>query len=341
MNLSSVASASKPGAVAACIPGIVLVAIITASSYGLRNLPFVSSLSPMITAIFLGMVFANTVGFPASADPGISVAGKKLLRLAVALLGLQLTFGQLAGIGVTGLASVAVVVISTLLFTVWMGRLLGVDRKLSLLLAAGNAICGASAIAGANAVTRARDEDVSYAVACITVCGTVAMFLFPFMNAMLGLDPQSYGLWIGLSVHEVAQVVGAGFQGGEAAGQIAVVSKLARVMMLAPVVVALALSVARLERNSTGGPAVTQIVPFFIIGFLLLVTLNSFGFVPEQVRAPIVEATPVLLTAAMAALGLGTSFARLKQRGFRPLLLSAIASLYIAGAGLLLVNLTQ
>lgn len=332
-------SSSKPAALAGCIPGIVLVAVITASAYGLRNLPFVSSLSPMITAIFLGMVFANIVGFSSSAEAGIAIAGKKLLRLAVAMLGLQLTFAQLAGIGITGLALAAVVVVSTLLFTVWTGRLLGVDRKLSLLLAAGTAICGASAIAGANAVTRAKDEDVSYAVACITLFGTIAMFLYPFLNILLGNDPQSYGLWVGLTVHEVAQVVGAGFQGGEAAGQVAIVSKLARVMMLAPVVIALALYVARSERNSGGRPAMTQVVPFFIVGFVVLVILNSAGYVPEQVRAPIVAVTPALLTAAMAALGLGTSFTKLKQRGFRPLLLSFLASVYIATAGLLLVNL--
>ena len=264
-----------------------------------------------------------------------------MLRLAVAMLGLQLTFAQLASIGITGLVLATLVVVSTLLFTVWTGRLLGVDRKLSLLLAAGTAICGASAIAGANAVTRAGDEDVSYAVACITVFGTIAMFLYPFLNILLGNDPQSYGLWVGLTVQEVAQVVGAGFQGGEAAGQIAVVSKLARVMMLAPVVIALALSVARSEAGSAGRPVMTQVIPFFIVGFVSLVILNSAGFVPEQVREPIVAATPVLLTAAMAALGLGTSFTKLKQRGLRPLFLSFLASLYIATAGLVLVNVVQ
>lgn len=337
-HLSNI-SHSASGSVVNCIPGIVLVTVITASAYGLRNLPFVSSLSPMITAIFLGMVFANIVGISSSADAGISIAGKKLLRLAVALLGLQLTFGQLFEIGIVGLAFAAMIVTSTLLFTVWMGRLLGVDRKLSLLLAAGTAICGASAIAGTNAVTRAKDEDVSYAVACITVFGTIAMFLYPFLNTLFGHASYTYGLWIGLTVHEVAQVVGAGFQGGEDAGQVAVVSKLARVMMLAPVVIGLALTAANAECESTGRPTLTQIVPFFIVAFILLVVLNSFGFMPERARIPLVTATPVLLTAAMAALGLGTNFTELKQHGFRPLLLSFLATLYIASVGLLLVNL--
>lgn len=293
----------------------------------------------MISAIFVGMLFANMVGFPAAANDGIAIAGKRLLRLAVAMLGLQLTFTQLAAIGIEGLAFATVALLSTFFFTVWAGRLLGVDRRLTLLLAAGTSVCGASAIAGANAVTRADDADVSYAVACITLFGTIAMFFYPFLLAAFDIGPQAYGLWIGLSIHEVAQVVGAGFQGGEMAGQTAVVAKLARVMMLAPLVIGLAIFVARpVDDHPTRRPGV-QLLPFFILGFLLLTILNSTGLLPEQIRTPIVSATPVLLTAAMGALGLGTSFTKLKQRGFRPLLLSAIASLFIAAAALLLVTL--
>ena len=336
---SVVVAPPKANAVASLAPGLVLVAVITASAYGLRQLPFFSSLSPMISAIFVGMLFANTVGFSNTANAGIAIAGKRLLRLAVSLLGLQLTFGQLAGIGIRGVAFAAVALLLTFFFTLWAGRMLGVDRRLSLLLAAGTSVCGASAIAGANAVTRADDADVSYAVACITLFGTIAMFLYPLMQAMLDLGPQAYGLWIGLSVHEVAQVVGAGFQGGEVAGQTAIVAKLARVMMLAPLVIGLAVFVARPASDRSGRGAGVQIVPVFIIGFLALAMLNSSGLVPDQVRMPIVSATPVLLTAAMGALGLGTNFTRLRQRGFRPLVLSAIASLFIAVVGLLLVGM--
>lgn len=331
----------KLGALVAYLPGIVLVAVITASAYGLRHLPILASLSPMITAIFVGMLFANTVGFSDTANAGIAVAGKRLLRLAVALLGLQLTFVQMMQIGVGGLTYAAGIVISTLFFTIWMGRLLGVDRKLSMLLAVGCAICGASAVAGANAVTRAKDEDVSYAVACITLFGTIAMFLYPFLQGVLRLDAQAYGLWVGLSLQEVAQVVGAGFQGGEDAGQTAVMTKLARVMMLAPVVLGLAFHVARLERGQSGRRGGIQIFPFFVIGFVLLVILNSSGFLPSQIRAPIVSTTPVLLTAAMAALGLGTNFANLKRHGFRPLLLSWLATVFIAAMALLHVRFAE
>lgn len=320
-------------------PGLVLVAVITASSYGLRYLPLVSQLSPMISAIFVGMLFANVVGIGSSATSGIAISGKRLLRLAVALLGLQISFLQLANTGVRGVGFAAVALGSTFLFTLWMGRLLGIDRRLTQLLAAGTSICGASAIAAANAVTGADDEDVSYAVACITLFGTLAMFLFPLVLLVTGLSDRSYGLWIGLSVHEVAQVVGAGFQGGAEAGEIAVVTKLARVMMLAPLIIALSYFVARPGQQAPGKTRSVPLVPLFLVGFLVLAVVNSLGLVPELIRGPIVAATPVLLTAAMAALGLGTSVSKLKQHGLPPLLLAGLASLFIACVSFLMVRL--
>lgn len=317
------------------VPGLLLVAAVTAAAYGLRMVPGVSHLSPMISAIFVGILVANVVRVPAKAGPGIALAGKRLLRVAVALLGLQLTFGQVADLGASGIAGAAVALGVTFLFTVWMGRVLGVSRSLSLLLAGGTSICGASAIAAVNAVAGGDDEDVSYAVACITLFGTAAMFLYPLLMTGFGLDPVDYGLWIGFSVHEVAQVVGAGFQGGAEAGQTAVVAKLARVIMLAPLVVMLAALLAR----SAGSAARPQMMPVFVLGFIVLTGLNSAGLVPEAIKTPLVAATPVLLTASLAALGLGTSFARLRDRGVRPLLLAALASLFIAALSLLLIKL--
>lgn len=324
------------GSMLSYAPGLVLVGVITASAYGLRHIPSVSQLSPMISAIFVGMLFANVVGVNTSAAAGISVSGKRLLRLAVALLGLQISFEQLAAIGATGISLAAFGLFSTYLFTIWMGRLLGVDRGLAQLLAAGTSVCGASAIAAANAVTGADDEDVSYAVACITLFGTIAMFLFPFIGLITGLSNRAYGLWIGLSVHEVAQVVGAAFQGGAEAGEIAVVTKLARVMMLAPLIIGLSCFFSRPSKRADRHRQVS-LVPFFVVGFLILAALNSFGLAPEVIRAPIVAATPILLTAAMAALGLGTNVSKLRKHGLPPLFLAAMASAFIAGVSFLLV----
>lgn len=319
-------------------PGLILVAIITASAYGLRHLPYVSQLSPMISAIFVGMLFGNVVGTQASAASGIALSGKRLLRLAVALLGLQISFAQLSDIGVRGVGFAALALGTTFLITLWMGRLLGVDRRLAHLLAAGTSVCGASAIAAANAVTRADDEDVAYAVACITLFGTIAMFLFPFVAMLTGISDRVYGLWVGLSVHEVAQVVGAGFQGGDGAGEVAVVTKLARIMMLAPLVVILSFFLSRPRGKAAGNGTKLALVPFFVFGFLVLAVVNSLGLVSDAIREPIVIATPVLLTGAMAALGLGTSVSKLRQHGLPPLLLAGMASLFIAGISYLMAT---
>ena len=326
---------TNTGRLAGYAPGLVLVAVITASAYGIRHLPMLDAFSPMILAILVGAVFANTVGLSTHTKAGIGIAGKHLLRLAIALLGLQLTFAQLADMGIKGVLFAALALSSTFVFTLGLGRLFGIDRKLSLLLAAGTSVCGASAIAGVNAVAGADDEDVSYAVACVTLFGTIAMFLYPALQAALTLGPLAFGYWIGLSVHEVGQVVAAGFQGGELAGQNAVITKLTRVMMLAPLVMGLFLYTAR---PGAARPAGAQITPWFIVAFLLLAILNSGGIIADGIRKPVVEATPFLLTAAMSALGLGTDVTKIRQRGSLPLLVAGLSSLFIAAVSLLLVK---
>ena len=338
MTTSTTPEKSANNILANYAPGLILVAVVTASAYGLRHIPFASHLSPMISAIFVGMLFANVVGINASAAAGISLSGKRLLRLAVALLGLQISFAQLGDIGWRGVGFAAFGLSATYLFTLWMGRLLGVNRQLVHLLAAGTSVCGASAIAAANAVTGADDEDVAYAVACITLFGTIAMFLFPFMTLVTGISDRAYGLWVGLSVHEVAQVVGAGFQGGDMAGEVAVVTKLARVMMLAPLIICLSFFLSRAPKQTADKGQKVPLVPFFVVGFVMLAVVNSLGLLAEVVREPIVSATPVLLAAAMAALCLGTSVSKLKQHGLPPLLLAGIASVFIAGVTYAMVS---
>lgn len=219
------------GSARAAIPGIAVAGTIALIAYGLRHIPGLGAFSPLILAILIGILVRNLVGTPSFARAGISFSLRHLLRLAIVLLGFQLTLGQIAELGTTGLLIVATTLLATFAFTVAAGRTLGVDRKLSELIAAGTSICGASAIIAANSVVEGSDEDVAYAIACVTIFGSIAMFVYPLIPGLLHLDFQAYGLWSGASIHEIAQVIAASFQNGQRAGEIGTVAKLARVHM--------------------------------------------------------------------------------------------------------------
>ncbi len=254
-------------------PGVLLAAAIVAAAFAVRQLPGVGVLSPMILSIVLGIAVHNTIGVPARARPGVAFSARKLLRLGIVLLGLQLTAAQVAEVGAAGLAVLALCVVGTFAVTVWLGRLLGVEPRLAELIAGGTSICGASAVIATNTVTEAPEEDVAYALACVTLFGTVAMLAYPLLAGVLELAPASYGLWAGASIHEIAQVVGATFQAGQQAGEAGTVAKLSRVMMLAPVVMALGLIAAR-RRGADAGRAKAP-VPWFVLGFVAVVVVNS------------------------------------------------------------------
>lgn len=323
------------------MPGLLLTALITAAAFGLRELPDVSTFSPLILAIVLGMVFHNAIGTPLRAKAGVTFALRKVLRFAIILLGLQLTAAQIADVGPAGIAVIALTLVATFVFTTWAGRLLGVEKKLTELIAAGTSICGASAVIATNTVTNARDEDVAYAVACVTVFGSIAMFVYPLLPALLHLDARAYGLWSGASIHEIAQVVAAAYQDGRQAGEFGTIAKLSRVAMLAPMVIALGLMANRSNRRagvtSAGGRAP---MPWFVLGFAGLVGLNSIVTIPPEAKSIIVTATTVLLSMALAAMGLETDIGKLRAKGLRPLALGAAAFLFIAAFSLMLVKIT-
>lgn len=319
-------------------PGLILSGIVAASALVLRTIPGVAILSPMILSIALGIGYHNVVGVPARAEPGVSFAMRRLLRAAIILLGLQLTLGQVAAVGFAGIAIIAVTLAATFLATKQMGRWLGVKPQLAELVAAGTSICGASAVVAVNTVTRGDDEDVTYAVACVTIFGSLSMFLYPALPGLLHLGAHAYGLWAGASIHEIAQVVAAAFQAGPQAGQAATVAKLSRVMMLAPLIIALGWIRAR-HRRVEGRAAGAAPVPWFVLGFVALVILNSVISVEPAIRSGVAQATGFLLSMALAAMGLQTNIRKLWSRGLRPLALGAFSWLFIAVLSLILVKL--
>jgi len=342
--------ASRPRALAAglqaILPGLVLTVGIAVAALALHRLPGLAAVSPMILAIVIGMAVHNVVGTPQRARPGIVFALRRILRFAIVLLGLQLTASQVAAVGATGLAVIAATLVATFVFTVRLGRALGVDRKLAELIAAGTSICGASAVIATNTVTEAHDEDVAYAVACVTVFGSIAMVAYPLLPEVLGLTGHAYGLWAGASIHEIAQVVAAAYQEGRQAGDFATVAKLSRVLMLAPVVLSLGLLVRRRDRGTGSGsgkpgsgPRVP--VPWFVIGFVALVGVNSVVAIPDAAATGIAGATSFLLATALAAMGLETDIGKLRAKGLRPLLLGLAAFLFVATFSLTLVMATS
>ncbi len=323
------------------LPGVLLTGMLAALAFSLHNLPVLGVFSPMILAILLGMAFHNIIGTPIRAKTGVAFSMRRLLRLGIMLLGLQLTASQVADVGVGGVAIIAATLVATFFFTKAVGRWLGVDPKLTELIAAGTSICGASAVIATNTVTRGRDEDVCYAVACVTLFGSIAMFAYPLLGTALQLTAQDYGLWTGSSIHEIAQVVAAAFQHGDAAGQSGTVAKLTRVMMLAPMIFALGWASMRRrpahERQQGGALP----MPWFVLGFLALVGVNSVIAIDPAVRAAIVQLTTFLLAMALAAMGLGADFKKLVAAGPRPLLLGAVSTVFISGFSLALVVLAR
>jgi len=299
-------------------------------------LPGMTTFSPLILSMIIGIAYHNIVGTAAWAKQGVTFSLRRLLRVAIIMLGLQLTSSQVIEIGSRGLGIIAATVLATFTFTVCIGKFLGVEPKLAQLIAAGTSICGASAIIATNTVTKADDEDVAYSVACVTVFGSVAMFAYPLLPGLLHLDPHGFGLWAGASIHEIAQVVAATFQDGQQAGEFGTIAKLTRVMLLAPMVIAIGLMAVRGTKHrisDAGTVSARPPVPWFVLG-------NSLVTIPAEAKASIVAATTFLLSIALAAMGLETNIRKLASRGFRPALLGAFAFLFIATFSLTLIKLT-
>jgi uncharacterized integral membrane protein (TIGR00698 family) len=334
-------------ALASQLPGLLLASGVAAAAFGVRalELPGLSKISPLMLAIVIGMALRNTVGRPERTRDGIAMCLRRPLRTGIVLLGLQVTLAEILGIGVAGLVILAFALLGTFFLTQWIGARLGVRAGLATLIATGTGICGASAIVAANTVVRDDEEAVAYALATVTLFGTIAMFAYPVIGGLLDLDARSYGLWTGASVHEVAQVVAAGFARGEAAGEFATVAKLARVLMLAPLIIGMGLwaqrRLARRTDANTGEVQGRAPMPWFVFGFLGMVLLSGSGWLPVEAKpiaAPIAQA---LLALALAAVGLETDVRKLIAQGWQPLALGALATLFIASSTLALALLWQ
>lgn len=298
----------------------------------------IPAVSGLVVAIFLGILWRNLAPYPKFLDPGTAFAAKRVLRLGIVLLGLQIPVGVVLGLGPWVLTAIVTSVGLTFWATMVVGRWLRMTLNQRLLMASGFSICGAAAIAGTDSVTESDEEDVASAIAMVVVFGTGMIALMPTLTALFGLTAQQSGLWIGLSTHEVAQVVAAGGAVGGALA-IAVTVKLARVLMLAPVLAGISWSQRRRQQDHTQGPKTTEggrrppLVPLFVVGFIACVALGSLGWVPETVGRAMEYIQTLLLSTAMFALGLSVHVPSLIRVGGRPAVLGAASTLIILAIG--------
>ena len=310
-------------------------------------------LSSLTLAILIGMVLGNTV-YPNLAERlsvGVTFAKGQILRLAIMFYGFKLTLTQVSSVGLSAVMSDALVLTSTFLLTYWIGtRWLKVDKQTTLLIGSGASICGAAAVIAAEPVIKAEAHKVTIAVATVVVFGTVAMLLYPFLYHLGWLQPwlnaQQYGIYTGSTIHEVAQVVVAGNAVSPEVGDTAVVTKMIRVMMLAPFLLILSFALTKGSSDNGKKPSfmnrVQQVkVPWFAFIFIAIVLLHTWVPMTASFERSMVMLDDVLLTMAMFALGLTTHLGAIKQAGVKPLILGAIMFAWlIVGGGLINIGIS-
>lgn len=320
------------------LPGLILTAII--SALALYTSAQVSYVSPLIAAMGIGMIIRNFFIVPAFYFPGIFYAMRQVLRLGIVLLGSKITLEKVLGLGWESLLIPTVVLVVTLIVVLVLGKIFGLSQKMSLLLGMGTSICGASAVLIGGSLSKSKEEDVIVSISAITVFGTISMLLYPLILKLnlLPLSPEAYGVWVGASIHEVAQVVTAGFSVSHTSGEVAVLVKLVRVILLIPVAFLISLLINwgfLIKEEKTTQRVLT--FPLFLLGFGAMVVLNSLEFFTPKALKWMEFSALFFLLMGMAGMGLETDFRKLLKIGFRPFFVGLFSTLFIALFSLILV----
>jgi uncharacterized integral membrane protein (TIGR00698 family) len=315
------------------LPGLVTAAPALAAAFVVHAL--VPALPAMTVAVALGLLAANlpltAVWIAGRARPGLDFAGKHFMRAGIVLLGLKVSVQDILGMGWVAMLLVCGVVLLSFGGTYLLVRLFRLPQETALLVATGFSICGASAIGAMAAVRRIRHADTVLPVALVTLCGTLAIGLLPLLMHPLQLSPLAFGAWTGASVHDVGQVVATAQTAGTAALGIAVVVKLTRVLLLAPVV---AIAGLHHRASTSGQEALPPVVPLFVVGFVAMVALRSTGWLPEAWLDAGAGVQDILLGAALFGLGSAVRIRTLLHTGGRALSAALAAWLLIALLGL-------
>ena len=354
------------------LPGLLLpVAIMAAATWltqfiGTDLMGFDKSpVSSIMVAIVMGLVVRNTLGLPEIFKPGVDFCVKKVLRFGIILMGIRLSILELVKIGTAGLPIVLVCITAGLALTVYISRLANLSRRLGILIAVGTGICGASAIVATAPGIDASDEETAYAITTITVFGIIAMLLYPYLaHLMFSGNQIMAGLLLGTSIHETAQVTGAGLiydsqflPPRPTAADVAIVVKLVRNALMAIVIPVMILvhnrQLAQAESSNGKRTSVAKLFPMFILGFILLAALRSLGDAGVEangiafgvwtegmwisVHQAVAQWAGALLAIAMAGVGLGVSYEGMKELGIRPFFVGLFAASLVGVVGTILV----
>ncbi len=325
--------------------GIFFTCLFALSSYYLASLHWIieKGISPLVVAVVLGMIYGSTLRrhLPHEWAPGIEFIAKRILRLAIIFYGFRLTFQQVAAVGLGGFVLDLLIVSLTLLIGTLVGvKLFKLDRDTSLLISSGAAICGAAAVLATEGVLKSEPHKAALAIISVVLFGTTAMFLYPFLQhtGWLGLDNTHYAIYAGATIHEVAQALVAGSEVTPQAGDIAVIVKMTRVMLLAPTLIILSICLIRSAKQKIQHK-VSATIPWFAVIFIVVVGFNSLQWLPNSVVNVINQADTFLLTLAMAALGIETNLTKVKQLGLKPLYLSLFLFIWLVVGGYALSQL--
>jgi uncharacterized integral membrane protein (TIGR00698 family) len=347
------------------LPGVALALLlaflggVVADRVGVGLLGFEKTpLSPILVAILLGLIIRNGIGLPRVYEAGLQLCLKRILRFGVALLGIRLSLEAAGTIGLVAVPIVISCIAAALILVTWISRTLGLPGRLGTLIAVGTAICGNTAIVATAPVIEADDDEVSYAVGCITVFGLLALMSYPFVsNWIFDGNPRLSGLFLGTAIHDTAQVAGAGmvylqqFGSGQALDT-ATVTKLVRNLFMLAVIPLMGIVYHRsgAERRTISRSKIRQMVPLFVFGFVAMTLLRTlgdlgsqpFGFLSTEAWERFIHTTGQVagwcLVVAMASVGLGTSFDRLKNLGLKPLAVGLLAALLVGGVSMSLIQ---
>nr|WP_321267161.1 YeiH family protein [uncultured Sulfurimonas sp.] len=323
------------------ISGIIFVAIFAAAATMIADISAVKALgiSPLVIGIVMGIFYANTLhnNVPSEWGTGITFSGKKILRFAIVFYGFRITFQQIADVGMSGFMVSLIMLSTTFILGSYLGyKIFKMEKDTAMLTASGAAVCGAAAVLATEPVLKAEGHKTAIAVSMVVLFGTISMFLYPVLYAsiiepssgFLHMTPQEFGIYVGGTIHEVAQVVAVPASVVGAPTEMAnsaVIVKMTRVIMIAPMLIVLGIYLSMQAKKSGGTTeGVKLVIPWFAVYFIGMAGFNSLGLVPQNIVDIINEIDTFLLTMAMTALGMGTIFAKFKGLGLAPL--------YTAGA---------